>query len=97
MVNFNPITPAVDPKAYIKASAGKSADAGKGVAAKGELVQFSATSGELKSAKSVVDSLPEVRLDKVEEIMRKIKINDYPLENSLDEGLKKLWENNIVV
>jgi hypothetical protein len=97
MVNFNPITSVIDLKSYFRVGSGKAPDAGKVSAAKGELVEFSATSGEIKSVKNVVDSIPDIRLEKVEEIRRKIKLNDYPLENKMDETLKKLMSNRIVM
>jgi hypothetical protein len=97
MVNLNPITSAIDLKSYFRAGSGKVPGAGMASAARGEVVEFSTISGELKNVKDVVDPLPDVRLDKVEEIKRKIKLNDYPLENNIDATLKKLMSNHIVM
>lgn len=96
MINFNPIASSADLKAYFKVSAGKAADAGKGAEVKGERVEISETSNELKSTKAAVDALPEVRLDKVEEIRRKIAANDYPIENNLDKALKAMIEKHLL-
>jgi flagellar biosynthesis anti-sigma factor FlgM len=92
MININPITSASAYEAYAKVGTGKAADAGKSSAAKGEVVEISEASSSLKTVKNAIDALPEVRLDKVEEIRQQIKINNYPIENNLDESLKKLWQ-----
>jgi len=96
MIYFNTITSAIDLKPYGRAGAGKVADAGKSVAAKGEVVELSDTAGEFKTVKEFVDALPDVRLNKVEEIKRKIKLNDYPIENNLDEALKDLISKRVI-
>ncbi|MBD3390705.1 MAG: hypothetical protein GF418_01645 [Chitinivibrionales bacterium] len=97
MSTINPIAAFGVPQG-VKPGNGKVADAGKSTAAqgKGELVEISQTSSELKSVKDAVDALPDVRLDKVEEIRAKIKINDYPIENNLDAALKEIWQANLV-
>ena len=51
---------------------------------------------ELQMVKAVVDEIPEIRLDVVKEIKARIKINDYPIENRLDEMLKKMMQSNIL-
>lgn len=51
---------------------------------------------EVQMVKAVVDEISEIRLDVVKEIRARIKINDYPIENHLDEMLKKMMRNNIL-
>jgi hypothetical protein len=97
MMNIDPVTSAVDLKQYFRVGAGKAADAGKSTAATREVVQFSPKAGELRSVKDAVDSLPDVRLNKVEEIRQRIKLNDYPIENNLNAVLKDLISKNILV
>jgi flagellar biosynthesis anti-sigma factor FlgM len=96
MININPISSVAGFEAYSKVGTGKKADAGKSSAAKGELVEISDASSELKTVKNAIDALPAVRLDRVEEIKAQIKINNYPIENNLDEALKELWQASIV-
>ena len=98
MVNINPISSAIDLKEYFKVNGGKSpADKGKGTATNSEVVEISSASSEFKTVKDAVDALPEIRIEKVEEIKRKIKINDYPVESRLDDSLKELWSSRIIV
>jgi anti-sigma28 factor (negative regulator of flagellin synthesis) len=97
MINFNPITSAIDLKAYFKVGSAKTAESAKSQSSKDEVVEFSDTSRELNLVKDAIDSLPEIRLEKVDEIKRKIQLNDYPIKNNIDEALKKLMANNIVL
>ena len=97
MLNINPISSAVDLKAYFKVNEKKaSAETAKGTATNSEVVELSAVSDDVQSVKGAVASLPEIRIEKVDEIKKKIKQNDYPLENRFDEALKKLWSSNIL-
>jgi anti-sigma28 factor (negative regulator of flagellin synthesis) len=63
---------------------------------KGERVEISAESSQLHELRDVVDNLPEVRIALVERIKTRIKNNDYPLENNLDDVVKKMIEGNIL-
>ena len=51
---------------------------------------------EIEMVKAVVDEISEIRLDVVKEIKARIKANDYPIENHLDEMVKKMIQNNIL-
>jgi hypothetical protein len=62
----------------------------------GERVEISSESSELRKIKSALDSMPEVRIAVVEDIKRRIDMNDYPLENNLDESIKRLIDSEIV-
>ena len=53
-------------------------------------------SSEVQMVKAVVDEISEIRLEVVREIKARIKINDYPIENHLDEMIKKMIQNNIM-
>lgn len=53
-------------------------------------------SSEIQMVKAVVDEISEIRLDVVKEIKARIKTNDYPMENFLDELIKKMIQNNIM-
>ena len=51
---------------------------------------------EVQMVKAVVDEISEIRLDVVKKIKARIKINDYPIENHLDEMLKKMMQSHIL-
>ncbi|MFW5775327.1 MAG: flagellar biosynthesis anti-sigma factor FlgM [Chitinivibrionales bacterium] len=74
----------------------KAPPAGEKSAQSSERVEISAQSTELHQTRARIDALPEVRLEMVEEIKKRIEVNDYPLENNMDEALKRLIEKNIV-
>ena len=64
--------------------------------ARAEKVDISNSSSQLQKLKAVVDSTPEIRLEVVQKIKARIKMNDYPIENNLDDLMKKMLENNIL-
>ena len=53
-------------------------------------------SSEIEMVKAVVDEISEIRLEVVKKIKARIKTNDYPIENNLDEMVKKMIQNNIL-
>ena len=53
-------------------------------------------SSGVEMVKAVVDEISEIRLDVVKEIKVRIKTNDYPIENNLDELIKKMIQSNIM-
>ena len=53
-------------------------------------------SSEIQMVKAVVDEISEIRLEVVKEIKARIKTNDYPIENNLDEMIKKMIQSNIM-
>ena len=53
-------------------------------------------SSEIEMVKAVVDEISEIRLEVVKEIKVRIKTNDYPIENHLDEMIKKMIQSNIM-
>lgn len=42
-----------------------------------------------------VEESPDVRIELVAELQAKIKSNDYPIENNLDEAIRKMIQNDI--
>ncbi len=58
-----------------------------------EVVQFS-SEGKKANKKSelekLVEAAPEIRIELVEKLKAKIKSNDYPIENKLDETVRRL-------
>jgi flagellar biosynthesis anti-sigma factor FlgM len=70
----------------------KSVPTQKGI--KTEKVEISSQSSELQKVAAIINELPDVRLKVVEEIRARIKNNDYPIENNLNEVVKKLIQNN---
>ncbi len=63
--------------------------------AKTEKVEISNQSSELQKVKMVLDKVPEVRLEVVKRIKMRIKNNDYPIENNLNQVLKNMIQNSI--
>jgi len=63
---------------------------------KTEKVEISEQSSEIQKLMSIVEEIADVRLDIVKEIKARIKTNDYPLENNLDEALKKMIQENLI-
>ena len=61
-----------------------------------ESVEFSEESATLAKVKAEVDKTPEVRLDIVKEIQARIKSNDYPIENNIDEITNKLIQSKVL-
>jgi anti-sigma28 factor (negative regulator of flagellin synthesis) len=59
-------------------------------------VNISATSATLQKIKNAIESKPEVRIAIVEDIKRRIETNDYPLENNMNEAIKRLIGNDVV-
>ena len=51
---------------------------------------------EFQMIKAAVDSTPEVRIEVVENIKARIKSNDYPIKNKLDEITKRLIQSQIL-
>lgn len=63
---------------------------------KGETVEISDQSSELQKLKTIVDESPEIRIDIVRKIKARIKSNDYPLENNLNEVVKRMIQNSVL-
>ncbi len=62
---------------------------------KTEKVEISNQSSELQKVKAVLDEIPEIRLEVVKRIKMRIKSNDYPIENNLNQILKEMIQNSI--
>lgn len=72
----------------------KSVPAQKNV--KTEKVEISNQSSELQKVKAVLDEIPEIRIEIVKKIKMRIKSNDYPIENNLNQVLKKMIQSSIL-
>lgn len=64
---------------------------------KGERVELSGNSEQatVETLKKIVKKSPDVRVPLVKELEAKIATNDYPLESSLSEALKKMIQARI--
>ncbi len=78
------------------AKSGRKAAPEKLAAVPSEQVEFSETSQSLQKLTEVVNSIPDVRIELVEEIRTKIKHNGYPLESKLYKAVEKLVEEKII-
>ncbi|MGD9202701.1 MAG: flagellar biosynthesis anti-sigma factor FlgM [Chitinispirillia bacterium] len=79
-----------------KKSSSKSVRSQKKNDLKGEKVEISSRSSQLQNLKAIVAKTDDVRLAVVKVIKARIKSNDYPIENNLDETVKKMIQNNIL-
>jgi hypothetical protein len=61
-----------------------------------EQVELSDASITLNKLKKVVNELPEIRLQMVEDIKQRIKYNGYPIETSMYKAVEKLIADKIV-
>lgn len=80
----------------IKKSSSKSVQSQKKNGFKSEKVEISNQSSQLQNLKTVVANTDDIRLSVVKIIKARIKSNDYPIENNLDEMVKKMIQNNIL-
>jgi anti-sigma28 factor (negative regulator of flagellin synthesis) len=71
------------------------AESAKG-SATAEKVEISGKADEVSMVKSHLDQLPDVRLEVVEDIRSRIEMNDYPLENNLDQAVKMMLEKSVL-
>jgi len=61
-----------------------------------EKVEISGVSSELEMVKTALENVPEIRLELVENIKARIKSNDYPIKNKLDEITDRLIQSNLL-
>lgn len=95
-MNIYGVTASYRSKCYERTRSEKASVSKKETDVKKEKVEISHKSEELQFLKGLIGEFPEVRLEVVEEIQARIKNNDYPIENSLDEALKKIIQSNIL-
>ncbi len=58
--------------------------------------QSSTREAEFQMVKAAVDNAPDVRIEVVEDIKARIKSNDYPIENKLDDITKRLIQSHVL-
>jgi anti-sigma28 factor (negative regulator of flagellin synthesis) len=98
MTNIQNISAAYGVQAYepsLKAD-GKKPSPPKTSAVKHEQVELSDASISLNKLKEVVNAIPDVRIQKVEEIKQKIKYNGYPIETAMYKAVEKLIAHKVV-
>jgi flagellar biosynthesis anti-sigma factor FlgM len=59
-------------------------------------VEISAASKEMHDLRKVIDEVPEVRLQLVEELKAKIANNDYPINTKIDRIAENLITNALI-
>ncbi len=95
-MNIQTVTAAYGSKLYDVKRSDSTSVPTNGTDVKKEKVEISKFSSQLHKLKSIVDNTPEVRLEVVKEIIARIKVNDYPIENNLDEALKKMIKSRVL-
>ncbi len=93
-MNIQPVNSAYGSNYESKKTEYKSVPAQQSV--KTEKVEISDQSSELQKVKAVLDEVPEIRLEVVKKIKMRIKSNDYPIENNLNQVLKEMIQNSII-
>jgi hypothetical protein len=61
-----------------------------------ESVELSPSSLNLQKVKEEVKKAPEIRIPIVEEIMKRIKNNDYPISQHMDEAIDKMLRAGVL-
>jgi anti-sigma28 factor (negative regulator of flagellin synthesis) len=96
-MNIKPLSTAFQAQAYEAiAKNGKKAVNAKGLVMGQEQVELSESSLNLQKVKEAVDAAPEIRIPIVEEIMKRIKNNDYPIPTHAEKALDKMLLNGIL-
>jgi anti-sigma28 factor (negative regulator of flagellin synthesis) len=99
MTNIRNIsTAAYGVQAYEPSTKGdaKKATPPKATAVKHEQVELSDASLTMKKLRDVIDAIPDVRIQLVEDIKQKIKYNGYPIETAMYKAVEKLISNNVI-
>ena len=65
-------------------------------AVKTEKVEISNQSTQLQTVRAAMDEMNDIRLEMVKKIKARIKNNDYPIENNLNQVLKEMIQSNIL-
>jgi len=63
---------------------------------KKEQVELSEKSQNLQKVKEAVKAAPEIRIPIVEEIMKRIKNNDYPIDTHLDHAIDNMLRQGLL-
>jgi hypothetical protein len=61
-----------------------------------ESVELSPSSINLQKVKEAVKALPEIRIPIVEEIMQRIKNNDYPISRHAEDAIDNMIKGSII-
>jgi flagellar biosynthesis anti-sigma factor FlgM len=63
---------------------------------KKEAVQISDSSLSMQKVQEKVEEMPEVRIKVVEEIKERIKNNDYPIDQAINDAIEKMVNGRIL-
>lgn len=96
-MNIKPVSTAFQAQAYdsVAKTVKKTEQTKKQVLGQ-EHVDFSESSLNLQKVKEAVEAAPEIRIPIVEEIMKRIKNNDYPIPTHAEKALDIMLLNGIL-
>lgn len=83
-------------EAAVKNNSKKEAPAKAAATVPHEQVELSNGAQSFQKVKEAVDATPEVRIQMVEEIRQKIKLNGYPFETRLYKALEKMIDTRVL-
>jgi anti-sigma28 factor (negative regulator of flagellin synthesis) len=97
IMNIKPVSTAFQAQAYESVAKNvKKAEQTKKQVMGQEQVDLSESSLNLQKVKEAVDAAPEIRIPIVEEIMKRIKNNDYPITTHAEKALDVMIKNHIL-
>ena len=96
-MNIQPVSTAYQAQAYESVAKNNKKNAnGAGLVMGQEQVELSESSLNLQKVKEAVNAAPEIRIPIVEEIMKRIKNNDYPIPTHAEKALDNMLRNRIL-
>ena len=96
MVEITSVTATYGSNSYDRIRAGKKQVTGDAGGAQSANVEISGVSSQLQKMRAAITAAPMIRQNLVDSIKIRIKNNDYPIENNLNEALKRLIQSHIV-
>ena len=97
MVNIQPVSPNYGPNSANRIRTGQKKTAGtQSSAPESASVQISGEASDVNTVRMAMARTPEIRMEVVDKVKIRIKSNDYPIENNMDEAIKRLIQSNIV-
>ena len=95
-MNVNPILSAYGSQVQGVQEAKTSKTEGRKPVAQGEKVQISDASKSLQHVREAVRKAPDVRVELVVEIKRKVKDGSYPLDANLGKALERMVQERVL-
>jgi len=97
-MNIQSVSQAYGAQLYspVAKSGKKTAAPEQSAAAQNEQVEISEESLSLQKVKDKLAEVPEIRIELVEQIKTKIKLNGYPIESNLYKAVEKMVDHSVL-